>query len=324
MKVGMFINTQFPEGDPVAARVPELVEQVRVARQSGFRSLLFPHHYLTEPLQMLQITPIMAYLLPEAKGMTIGGNILLLPLLNPVHVAEEAATLDVLSEGNFILGVGLGYREGEFEAFGISLKERATRFSESISLMRQLWAGGKTTFKGRFYSVTDHGISLRPHRPGGPPVWVAGLVEAAVKRAARIGDAWLIANATTLGATVPLMKVYRETLASLGKQVDEFPIARECYVGSSHKTAMDECRAALEYKYNSYAAWGMESPTAHMTFEEMARDRFIIGDKVSVKEEIARWQETLGVNHFVMRVQWPGLPQERVLNSIRRLGEIFG
>ena len=112
MKVGLFINTQFPEGDPVAARIPELVEQVRVARDSGFASVLFPHHYLTAPLQMLQITPLMAYLLPEARGMTVGGNILLLPLLNPVHVAEEAATLDVLSGGNFILGVGLGYREG--------------------------------------------------------------------------------------------------------------------------------------------------------------------------------------------------------------------
>src|SRR5450756_409399 len=106
MKVGLFINTQFPEGENVAARIPELVEQVRLARQSGFASLLFPHHYLTDPLQMLQITPLMAYLLPEAKGMTIGGNIQLLPLLNPVHVAEEAATLAVLSEGNFILGVG--------------------------------------------------------------------------------------------------------------------------------------------------------------------------------------------------------------------------
>jgi alkanesulfonate monooxygenase SsuD/methylene tetrahydromethanopterin reductase-like flavin-dependent oxidoreductase (luciferase family) len=60
-----------------------------------------------------------------------------------------------------------------------------------------------------------------------------------------------------------------------------------------------------------------------MTFEQMAHDRFIIGDKVSVKEEIARWRERLGVNHFVMRVQWPGLPQELALNSIRRLGEIF-
>ena len=68
----------------------------------------------------------------------------------------------------------------------------------------------------------------------------------------------------------------------------------------------------------------MESPTAHMSFEEMAKDRFIIGDKVSVKEEVARWAETLGCNHFSMRVQWPGLPQEKVLGSIRRLGEMFG
>jgi alkanesulfonate monooxygenase SsuD/methylene tetrahydromethanopterin reductase-like flavin-dependent oxidoreductase (luciferase family) len=324
MKIGMFINTQFPEGDNVAARVPELVEQVRVARQSGFRSLLFPHHYLTAPLQMLQIAPLMAYLLREAEGMTIGGNILLLPLLNPVHIAEESATIDVLSGGKFILGVGLGYREGEFDAFGISLKERAPRFSEAIGLMRRLWTEDRVTHQGRFYSVKDHGISLKPVQPNGPPVWVAGLVEAAVKRAARIGDAWLIANATTLGATEPLMKIYRETLASLGKTVTEFPIARECYVGTNHRTAMDECRAALEYKYNSYAAWGMESPTAHMSFEEMARDRFIIGDKVFVKEEIARWEETLGVNHMIMRVQWPGLPQDQVLGSIRRLGEIYG
>lgn len=323
MKVGLFINTQFPEGDNIAARVPELVEQVRVARQSGFSSLLFPHHFLTEPLQMLQITPLMAYLLPEAKGMTIGGNILLLPLLNPVQVAEESATLDVLSEGNFVLGVGLGYREGEFEAFGVSLKERSARFTESIALMRQLWTGEKITHHGKFYNVTNHGISHKPFRAGGPPVWVAGLVEAAVKRAARIGDGWLISNATTLGDTAPMMKVYREALASLGKTVTEFPISRECYVGESAATAMEECRAALEYKYASYAAWGMVSPTANMTFEEMARDRFIIGDKVKVKEEIARWNEALGVNHFSMRVQWPGLPQERVLGSIRRLGEIF-
>ena len=67
----------------------------------------------------------------------------------------------------------------------------------------------------------------------------------------------------------------------------------------------------------------MESLTASMSFEEMARDRFIIGDKVSVKEEIARYRELLGVDHFIMRCQWPGLPQQQVLESIRRLGEIF-
>lgn len=78
----------------------------------------------------------------------------------------------------------------------------------------------------------------------------------------------------------------------------------------------------LEYKYNAYAAWGLEDRTSD-SFEEFARDRFIIGDKVSVKEEILRYRELLGVDHFIMRCQWPGPPQERVLGSIQRLGEIF-
>jgi alkanesulfonate monooxygenase SsuD/methylene tetrahydromethanopterin reductase-like flavin-dependent oxidoreductase (luciferase family) len=133
----------------------------------------------------------------------------------------------------------------------------------------------------------------------------------------------LIANATTPGATVPLMKKYRETLASLARQVEEFRIARECHVGASHATAMGECRAALESKRASRAAWGMESPTRNMRFVEMARDRFIIGDQVSAREDIIRWRETPGVNHFVMRVQWPGLAHDKVLSSIRRLSEIF-
>lgn len=323
MKVGMFVSTQYPEGDNVAARIRELVEQVRTARDAGFASLFFPHHYLTAPLQTLQIAPIMAYLLPYAEGMQIGGNILLLPLLNPVHVAEEAATMDVLSGGNFVLGVGLGYRGGEFEAFGISQTERAPRLTESIALMRALWSGEKVNHAGRFYTVRDNAISLRPHRPGGPPVWIAGQVEAAVQRAARIGDGWLIANAQSLRGIAPLMQTYRAALAEYGRTAGTFPITRECYVGASNATAFEECRAALEYKYSSYAVWGMESPTLKTDFSEFARDRFIIGDAVAVQEEIARYREALGVDHFIMRVQWPGLDQEKVLASIRRLGAIF-
>ena len=134
MKVGLFINTQFPEGYDVAARVPEMVEQVRVARDAGFKSLWFPHHWLTYPMQMLQITPVMGYLAAHAQGMTIGPNILILPPLNPMHVAEEAATLDVLTGGNYILGIGLGYRQPEFDAFGVPLSERSARGSMRASL----------------------------------------------------------------------------------------------------------------------------------------------------------------------------------------------
>ena len=72
MKVGLFINTQFPEGVNVADRIPEIVQQVRAARDAGFKSLWFPHHWLTYPMQMLQITPVMAYVAAHAQGMTIG------------------------------------------------------------------------------------------------------------------------------------------------------------------------------------------------------------------------------------------------------------
>jgi alkanesulfonate monooxygenase SsuD/methylene tetrahydromethanopterin reductase-like flavin-dependent oxidoreductase (luciferase family) len=222
MKVGLFINTQFPEGFNLKERVPEMVEQVRAARDAGFASLWFPHHWLTHPMQMLQITPVMGYVAAHAQGMTIGPNILILPPLNPVDVAEEAATLDVLTGGNYILGVGLGYRQPEFDAFGISLSERAPRFNESIRLMRRLWTEERVSHKGRFYTVNDAGISVKPVRPAGPPLYIAGQAEVSVRRAARIGEAWLIVNTGGLGKVMPLMQTYRAALKEYGRAPMEF------------------------------------------------------------------------------------------------------
>lgn len=323
MKVGLFINTQFPEGFNVAERIPEIVEQVRAARDAGFSSLWFPHHWLTYPMQMLQITPMMGYVAAHASGMTIGSNILILPPLNPMQVAEDSATLDVLTGGNYILGLGLGYRQPEFDAFRIPLSERAPRFNEGIGLIKRLWTEDRVSHEGRFYSVNDAGIGVKPVRMGGPPLYIAAQAEVSVKRAARIGDAWLIVNSSGLGSVAPLMKTYRAALAEYGRTAREFPITIECYVGERHATAHEECRRPLEYKYKAYAAWGLPGQRTEAKFEDFARDKFIIGDEVSVREEIARYRELLGVDHFIMRCNWPGLPQEQTLATIRRLGKIF-
>lgn len=323
MEVGLFINTQFPAGAPVAARIPDLIAQVRAARDAGFKSLLLAHHYLTAPLQMLQLAPTMAYLMREAEGMLVGPGILILPLLNPVHVAEEAATFDVLSNGNSMLGVGLGYREPEFAAFGVPLGERAARMTESIGLIRRLWTEEQVTHAGRFYQLERAGLSLRPVRPGGPPIWIAAQADPAIRRAARIGDAWLIVPSAALDLIATQMAGYRAALAEAGRAPTCFPIERECYVGASHRTALEECRGPLEYKYAAYASWGLAAST-QMPFEAFVRDRFIIGDSAFVKDEVARYQALLGVDHFVMRVQWPGLGQAQALDSIRRLGRVFG
>ncbi|SRR6266446_1012373 len=329
MKVGLYIATQFTPGTDVAAARADMTEQVRAARRSGFSSLWTPHHYLTHPMQMLQPIPTLAYLLREADGMTIGPNILVMPLLNPVHVAEDAVTLDLLSGGRYVLGIGAGYREAEFDAFDVPLSERVKRITESVELMRRLWTEDRVTYRGKIFSVDDLGIGLKPLQKNGPPIWLAGVVDAAVKRAARIGDAWFITNFAHLSTLVRQMKLYRETLGEVRKPLpQEVPIIRECYVGPTRRQALAECRAALQYKYSAYASWGLDKQSSgaesfDQPFEDLARDRFIIGEKSFVKEEVARYNELIGVNHFIMRVQWPGLPQANVVRTISTLGEIF-
>jgi alkanesulfonate monooxygenase SsuD/methylene tetrahydromethanopterin reductase-like flavin-dependent oxidoreductase (luciferase family) len=228
-----------------------------------------------------------------------------------------------------VLGIGVGYREAEFDSFNVPLKERVQRFTESIEIMRRLWREDRVTYKGKIFSVEDLGIGLKPVRAGGPPIWIAGVVDAAVQRAARIGDAWLITNFAHLSVLVPQMKMYRETLKQCGKPAPaEVPITRECYVGPTRAQAMEECRAALEYKYSAYSSWGLDKQSEgaesfNQNFEDFVKDRFIIGDKAFVKDEVQRYAELLGVNHFIMRVQWPSLEHKKVLRTITALGEIF-
>ena len=329
MKVGLYIMTQFTAEDDVAARRHDLLEQVRVARQSGFASLWVPHHYATQPMQMLAAIPTLAWLVREAEGMTIGTNILIMPLLNPIHVAEDAVTLDLLSGGRYVLGIGIGYREAEFNAFGVPLKERVPRITEGIEVMRRLWTEDRVNYHGKIFTIDDMGIGLKPLRKGGCPIWMGAIVDAAVKRAALIADAWLITNFAHLRDVVPQMKLYRQTLQEAGKPwPDEVPITRECYIGPTREQALAECEAALRYKYAAYSSWGLDrqsegAESFNQPFEEFVKDRFIIGDKAFVCDEVERYRELLGVNHFLMRVQWPGLPQDKVLRTIRTLGEMF-
>ncbi len=329
MKVGLYLTTQFtPETDVSQARI-EMIEQVSLARRSGFSSLWTPHHYLTQPMQMLSPIPIMAYLAREAEGMLVGPNILVMPLLNPAHVAEEAVTLDLLTGGNYVLGMGVGYREAEFDTFNVPLKERVQRLTESVEIMRRLWTEDRVTYHGKIFKLENLGIGLKPLRAGGPPIWIGGVVDAAVKRAARIGDAWLITNFAHFDTLAPQMKLYRDTLKEAGKPFPvEVPITRECYVGPSRAKAMEECKAALEYKYGAYSSWGLDKQSEgaesfNQPFEDFAKDRFIIGDEAFVKDEVQRYNESLGVNHFIMRVQWPSLEHAKVLRTISSLGKIF-
>jgi alkanesulfonate monooxygenase SsuD/methylene tetrahydromethanopterin reductase-like flavin-dependent oxidoreductase (luciferase family) len=329
MKVGLYLATQFTPETDLGPQIGHLLEQVHVAREEGFQSLWAAQHFITAPVQMFQTVPLLARLAAEARGMQVGPNILVFPALNPVLVAEEAATMDWLCDGRYVLGLGLGYREDEFVALGADFPHRVGRLREGIELVRKLWTGERVTHKGKHFEVRDAGLSLRPKQQPGPPIWIAAVVEKAIRRAAVLGDEWLITFYPTIGTLAGQLEDYRAVRAGAGlPPAVDYPICRECYVGESMATAAEEVREALQYKYAAYASWGQDdilddADRFDQPFDEFMRDRFIIGDEGYVREELLRYRDTLGVQHFTLRMQWPGLDQSLVLQSIRRMGRII-
>jgi len=237
------------------------------------------------------------------------------------------ATLDVITEGRFVFGVGLGYRDEENEAFGIAPGERVPRLVEGLEVIKRLWAEDETTHHGRFFRLTKARMMMKPVQKPHPPIWFAANNDRAVERAARMADAWVINPHAKLSVLERQMGVYRRALVEAGRGFPgELPIIKELYVAPDRRTALAECRPFLEAKYKAYASWGQdkalpEGETFDLDFQDLITDRFIIGDPDDAVREIKRYADALDVNCFIFRVQWPGMEQAKVLRTIKLLAE---
>ncbi|MBI3325993.1 MAG: LLM class flavin-dependent oxidoreductase, partial [Nitrospinae bacterium] len=236
-------------------------------------------------------------------------------------------TLDVICEGRFICGVGLGYRDEEYEAFGVQRGERVARLVECLSVIKRLWTEEEVSHTGRFYQLTKARMLLKPVQRPHPPIWFAANNDGAVERAARLGDAWVINPHAKLSVLEHQIALYRKTLREAGKPFPaELPMIKELYVAPDRNTALLECRPFLETKYQAYAAWGQDKALPSedrfdLAFEELVRDRFIIGDPDDCVRELRRYADALGVTHVIFRIQWPGMEQAKVLRTIKLLAE---
>ena len=188
----MALSERYTPGMDMVQTMRQATHLVRMAREYGFDAVVLSQHYLTYPHQAVATLPALSRLAAEAEGMMLGPMILLLPLHSPVQVAEEMATLDAITGGRAVLGVGLGYREQEFAAFGIDPKERVGRMVEGLELIKQLWTQEEVDFNGNYYRVPSVKPTAKPVQQPYPPIWVAANVDAAVRRLGRLGYTWVI------------------------------------------------------------------------------------------------------------------------------------
>ena len=167
----------------------ESLAQIAWAESLGFDSVWLTEHHFVDDGYSPSPLVVAAAIGQRTERMRIGTNLMLLPLADPLRLAEDAATLSILTDGRFDLGVGLGYRQLEFDYFGRKISHRPSLMEEGVALIRQAWSGEPVNFSGRRYQVDD--LTVQP-APGQPPgLLMGGMAPPAIQRAARLGDGFL-------------------------------------------------------------------------------------------------------------------------------------
>ena len=326
MKLGFFVTNQYLPGESMPQKIQDSVEQVAAARDAGFSLIATGQHYLAAPYQMSTVFPLLSRLAAESGDMQVAATVLLLPLHNPVELAESIATLDCITGGRFVFGIGLGYRDEEYTAFGVRREERVGRMHESLDIIKRLWAEDELEYEGKYYTIPKTQLITRPAQQPHPPIWVAANNDVAIRRAARWGYPWLINPHATVPTVADQWTRYIAALESAGNPVPaDLPMMREMYVAADRETAYIESQPYLEGKYAAYAAWGQDKAlpgdeSFSIPYQDLAKDRFLLGSPDDVVAELKRYAQELGVNMMIFRMQWPGMPQEQVLRQIELLG----
>jgi probable F420-dependent oxidoreductase len=293
----------------------ETIQECERAEAAGFASVWLGEHHDNSTLYP---TPLLglAAIASRTRRLRLGTGVLLLPLYHPLAVAEEAAMVDVISGGRLILGVGAGYAPEEFAAFGVPIEERGSRMAEALPLIQRLWTDEGVTHAGRHYRVTRATVRPRPVQRPRPPIWLAGWVEPAIRRAGRLGDGWLGGPSARLDELARCVSLYREARRGAGRDRDPDDVALMRYVFVTE--SLERARAVAGGAFircfeDTYFRWPhpvVKRPAGALTIERLAEDRIILGDPASCIDQIQHLQKTLGLTHLICRISAPGIPRE--------------
>lgn len=327
MKVGLFVTNQNPPGTDMISALEEQYVMVRLARDRGWNAIGTGQHYLSEGMSQLQLIPFLARLAAEAGEMMGVAGIILIGLHNPVEIAECVASLDVIWRGNFVFGVGLGYRDIEFDAFNIRKGTRLRRFEECLEVVKRLWTEDDVSINTEATSLANVTLTCRPVQKPYPPIWFAANNDNAVKRAARLGDNWFINPHATMTTIKRQMGLYRDELERVGKPFPKvLPMIKEIFCAKDTKTALEMAGPYLANKYKTYASWGQDDvlpgeETFNQPFEDLLQDRFVLGSPEECYEQLRPCWEELGVSYFFFRTHWSGMPLGHALSSMRLISD---
>ncbi|MFY1702033.1 LLM class flavin-dependent oxidoreductase [Micromonospora sp. WMMA1923] len=317
MKISCFLSAQFDPSASAVEGVDGVLAQAAAAEAAGFHAVYLGHHFLARSA-FVQPIPLAGYLARATSRVRIGFGVLLAPLLNPVALAEDLASLDVLSGGRLTVGIGAGYRRRETTAFGVAWEDRLRRLREYVPMLRALFAGETIDIAGSWGEVPGASLALRPVQPDGPPIWIGAFAEPAIRRAARLDAPWLIGPKGDDTELARLLGIYRADLAERGFDLTrEYPMSREAYLGDSYRAAVADVRPHLQRQYAGYKSW--DDAQGIDLDRYLARD-CLVGSADEIVEKLRRWENDLGITEVSLRHQFVGVGQAEAMDQLARFG----
>jgi len=310
-------------GRTFTALYRDSLEQVELAEALGFDSIWLTEHHFTDDGYLPAMLPAAAAIAARTRRVTIGTFVLLAPFQHPLKLAEDAAVVDVISNGRLRLGLGQGYRQEEFDGFGVPRAQRLGRTLETIEILKLAWTGERFSYHGKYFHFQDVQVLPTPaSRPYPELLWGAGAPEA-IRRAARMGLSFAcVGGRKEVG-------IYVQALKDAARSREDYSLvnSRVVYIAANEEEAWREVGEALMYQAEHYGKWlSAAAGTTDMSKvlirpdPERLKHTSILGSPEKVRARIAEIIESIPITELITVTQLPGLDPAKARRSLERFG----
>ena len=273
------------------------------AEALGYASLWTQERVTGTPTVLDPVT-FLSYIAGQTTKARLGASVFVLTRHNPVHLAKHLASIDQMSGGRLIVGVGLGGNSAELPMYGMSAERRVRRFIEHVEIMKALWTQTPASYAGDFYQLDGVNIEPKPAHKPHPPLWFGASAEPAIRRAVRYGDGWTGAGSSGRDQFTERLELIKGLLAEAGRDRASFPVSKRVYL------AVDEDEARAHRRLKEWFGYFYGSA-------DLADRVAVWGGAERVGEQLAKWSEA-GVDEFILN------PVFDMEDHLERLAEITG
>ena len=331
--IGLFTGQVPPDSDRTFTQeYREILDLVRLAETLGFDSAWVSEHHGSGDGYLPSLLPMLAAMAAATDRIALGTGVLLTPLHDPLRLAEDAAVVDLISGGRLILGLGLAWREEEFRMFRVPFAERAPRTSETVEILRRAWTGERFSYEGRVYSIDRVKVTPAPERAGGIPIYLGGMVPAAIRRAGRLGDGYIRTRHGDVRRMRGDLAVAEESAGEAGRDPERLGFAQLQNVFVWERgDAWQVVRGSVANQLGIYRGWdeggdtperefvlappsdaSMRSTTPSGTPEELIRELRPITEAFAARP---------GGFDLIVRLHYPGMDFDTASRALELFGE---